>query len=180
MNNGSGIPELRNCLLQPFQVNITRPFNTEDITEVPPINITSFFTPYHPSGDLISVVTSFTESELFPSSLNDRLSKGTVILRPDISSSEIKIAVAGKFVYVTSVLISFTAVGTDSMSMESEPCNFYIAIRVEDRENCTESNTLPLVQDVDVADQLQYYYGITFTVDVPVASVSSQIIFAAL
>lgn len=177
--SGSGMEvyqlEFRDCLMQPIGVNITRPINTEDIV-TGDINGADLFEIHNPLAEPVFLTVTLTESSLLPSSVNSRLAAGTVTVQSALRGSGLFITVAGDLVFVTNVILNFRATITNSMMLETDSCTFTVAMTVKERDNCTETSSLPLVQDFDLAQQLRVYNAITLTANIPVASVSPQII----
>lgn len=176
--SGSGMnPEIRDCpAMQPIHKNITRPLNTEEYSTLL-IPLSSLFTLYHPMNENLDLEFTLKEFKLLPSSVNYRIAARTVSVQPKFEKSLLTITLLGDFVFVTDVKLEFSAVASDAMMIQTDPCNFTVIISMKDRDNCTEATNFPFSEDLDLEDPLRVYFGISITLDFPVAGVSLVFFF---
>ncbi len=158
--SGSGVlaPD---CPSTPILVNITRPINTEFLTQVL-LTRMSFPTPDNRS-------VSITQIELRPVAVNYRVPEGDVTVQTNLTDDgNLTLTVVGDLVSATAVIVDIWILDEDGMMIGSSSCMFSIQIAVLNRMNCVVEESSRISDDT----QLLRFYAITLTLDIPVADVS--------
>ncbi len=162
--SGSGGVLAPDCPSTPIQVNITRPINTEFLSQVLLTGM-SFPTSSQPDNRSVSI----TQIKLRPEAVNYRVAEGDVTVHTKLDDGKLTVTVVGDLVSATSVIVDISILDEDDMMMGSS-CKFSIEIAVLNRTNCVveESSIIRISDDT----QLFGFYAITLTLIIPVADVS--------
>lgn len=164
--SGSGIL-VPDCPQAPIKVNITRPINTEFLSQV---HLTGIRLPVTSKPDDLSV--SITQIKLRPEAVNFRIAAGDVTVQIKLSSDSKKltVTVAGDLVSATMIIVDILVLDEDDMMMmmDDSSCKFSIEITVQDRSNCAEESSIVRISNA----QLEGFFAVTLTLNIHVADVS--------